>query len=1305
MQIQPLNKHISNPEYSDFIALSRYARWLPDEMRRETWSETVQRYVNFWMDKGLIDSPTSERIYQAIYNKDVMPSMRALMTAGQALDDDNVAGFNCSYLVVDRVEAFDEAMYILMCGTGVGFSCERQYINKLPPLPASLTEVDHTITVEDTRIGWATGFRELMYSLYSGKIPKWDLSKIRPAGAKLKVFGGRASGAEPLSQVMKYAVELFISKYATTSGSLIGDTYHDPVTRAFSSLDVHGLMCMVAKIVVVGGVRRSALISLSNLSDDRMRHAKSGQWWNTNPEYALANNSVSYTEKPNAETFMREWLGLVESKSGERGIFNREAAIKQAAKNGRRDTEKEPGISWDYGTNPCCFTGDMELLTERGYQPFSELAGKDVNIINHNGEITGGKVWSSGVKPIVEVKFEATVSNRNIKCTPDHRFMLVDGTECEAKDLKGKRVMPHFEIKDKFNKDDMLAGFMLGDACLSRLANDTHKGLPSGRLLSGLYSANGSVVANHRVSLKSIDLAQIEAVKAQLAVIGIESNIAVNKPTRTAHKNGTYTSKQSYGLQISRFDSIVRFAAVVSFGQKYKRDALHKLILTRAPKVRTVTPACTAEVFDFTEPKTHWGVVNGCVVHNSEIILRPNQFCNLSEVVVREDDTFNTLLNKIEIATILGTLQSSLTNFRYLSQDWQDNTKEEALLGVSLTGIMDNKMMSDLFSSLPTTLKLLRSHAVNFNREWSAKIGVNVSAAVTCVKPSGCRIGSGVVATDSGVFTLDELQGMDVTTMKTLAGEDIIGFHDNGVAATMKIDFNYGYSETCTINHKWWVVEKRRKSRGKVAGFVPRWVETKDLEVGVDVISHRLGVFDIDRDDIQLLTYEYSHINQVTFKQPQTLTTDLSWLLGYLWGNGSMKSTKGRFHFVDEYRESMDKVRAIFLSEFGISTNIKRCPDGRNAWEIEVASAPLANWFKENGFYKYSDQITHTLNNIPAKVRTSRKHIIAFIAGLIDSDASVGVRKNGSISIDYSCSQDEFTQHLQQICWSVGIGIGRSLNSKGINHQPQGKHVWLMHVSNVHITAESFDTLAEYSYRVAGVGVRPSWSNIGSNVFGLVKGLSLAADQHTYDIEVTGTHSYDAGVLKSHNTVSQLVDSASGTHPRYAPYYIRTVRADQKDPLAQMMKAAGFPCEPDVMQPDKLYVFSFPMKAPDGAVFRDDRNAIEQLELWLMYQRHWCEHKPSITVYVRDHEWLEVGAWVYKHFDEMSGVSFLPHSDHTYQQAPYQEITEEQYHRAVAAMPVGVDWSMLRHFEMDDTTTSSQTLSCTGGSCEIVDIV
>lgn len=1291
---------VSSPEYSTFIALSRYARWIPEIGRRETWGETVQRYINFWLDSGYINREEGKVLYDAIFKFQVMPSMRALMTAGDALNLDNVAGFNCSYLAVDYPQAFDEALYILMCGTGVGFSCERQYINKLPVVGCSLNaplkatylrdissnypgvdydDLSHydsntnTVVVADTKHGWASAARILFIELWNGNYDiKFDTSHLRPAGAKLKTFGGRASGAAPLVSLYQYAKEVF----KAADG------------RKLTGIEVHGLMCMVGKIVTVGGVRRSALISLSNLSDDRMRHAKSGEWYLTNPEFGIANNSVAYTEKPSMETFMREWLALVESKSGERGIFNREAAIKQAAKNGRRETEKEPGVNWDYGTNPCCFTGNMELLTADGYKRFDELSGKDVKIINHNGDVTSGKVWCSGEKGVVEVKFEAAFSSHNTTCTPDHIFMLADGSECQAQYLKGKRVAVKAVIKDTFDKDDILAGFILGD----------------GNLLSGLFSANGSVVGKHRVSLKTTDRQQASDVVNHLAGLGIKAIVVTNKPTLVKWKNGDYVSKESYNVQIQDFWSIVNFAEKVSFVQRYKRDALRKLIVERSPKVRAVKVAGRELVYDFTEPKTHWGVVNGLVVHNSEIILRSKQFCNLSEVVVRPDDNLATLRDKVKIATILGTLQATLTNFRYLSQEWADNTIEEALLGVSMTGIMDNPITSENTRELQATLSMLRNVSIDVNQEWAERLGINYSASTTCCKPSGCRIGSGVVATDSGVFTLDELQGMDVTTMKTLAGEDIIGFHDNGVAATMKIDFSYGYSETCTINHKWWVVEKRRKSGGKVAGFVPRWVETKDLEVGVDVISHQLGVFDIDRDDIQLSTYEYSHINQVTFKQPQTLTTDLSWLLGYLWGNGCMKSTKGRFHFVDEYRESMDKVRAIFLSEFGISTNIKRCSGGRNAWEIEVASVPLTNWFKENGFYKYSDQITHTLNNIPAKVRTSRKHIIAFIAGLIDSDASVRVRKNGSISIIYSCSQDEFTQHLQQICWSVGVGVGRSLNSKGINHQPQGKHVWLMRVSNVHITAESFDILAKYSYRVAGVGVRPSWSNNGSNIFGLVKGLSVAAEQHTYDIEVTGTHSYDAGVLKSHNTVSQLVDSASGIHPRYARHYIRTVRADPKDPLAMMMIEAGFPYEDSVYN-DGLQVFSFPMKASPMAIFRDDRNAIEQLELWLTYQRHWCEHKPSITIYVKDDEWMEVGAWIYKHFDEVSGISFLPHTNHTYQQAPYQEITEEQYHKAVADMPVGVDWSAVSKYEHEDNTKSSQTLACTGGVCEVVDLV
>jgi len=623
-------------DYQKFIALSRYARWLPDENRRETWAETVDRYITNVVPDG---TPEHADLYDAILNLDVMPSMRALMTAGKALSRDNTAGYNCSYLPVDDPKSFDEAMFILLCGTGVGFSVERQYVNKLPEVPDQLFESETTIVVKDSKEGWAKSYRQLLSLLWAGEVPQWDVSKVRPAGAKLNTFGGRASGPDPLVELFKFTIE----KFRGATG------------RKLSSLECHDIMCKIGEIVVVGGVRRSAMISLSNLSDDRMRHAKSGQWWNTDPQRALSNNSVAYTDTPDAESFMREWLALVESKSGERGIFNRVAAQKQAAKNGRRD------LDFEFGTNPC-----------------------------------------------------------------------------------------------------------------------------------------------------------------------------------------------------------------------------------------------------------------------SEIILRPYQFCNLTEAVCRADDTLDDLKEKVRLATILGTIQSTLTHFPYLRKVWKDNTEAERLLGVSLTGIMDNFILNQNVTDLPDILQELRQVAIETNAEWADKLGVPPSTAITCVKPSG--------------------------------------------------------------------------------------------------------------------------------------------------------------------------------------------------------------------------------------------------------------------------------------------------------------------------------------------------------------------------------------------TVSQLVDSASGIHARHSEYYIRTVRGDNKDPLTQFMIANGIPNEPCAMKPDTTTVFSFPVKSPDGAVTRNDMTAIEQLELWLTYQREWCEHKPSVTVTVRDHEWIEVGAWVYKHFDEVSGISFLPHSDHSYKQAPYQEIGELEYLDMVEIMPSNIDWSGLSEFEKEDATKGSQTLACTGGTCEIVDV-
>jgi ribonucleoside-diphosphate reductase alpha chain len=624
-------------DYQKFIAISRYARWMDDAGRRETWEETVSRYVNYITEKVKGQLPKTE-MFDAIHNLEVMPSMRALMTAGSALERDNTAGYNCSYLPIDDPKAFDEAMYILLCGTGVGFSVERQYVNQLPEIPQSIEDVDTVINVQDSKEGWAKALRKLIGHLYMGEAPSWDTSKVRPAGARLKVFGGRASGPAPLIDLFTFTTSLFKHNAG----------------RKLSSYDCHNLMCKVGEVVVSGGVRRSAMISLSNLSDGRMRHAKSGQWWETAPQMALSNNSVCYTDKPDGETFLREWTSLVESKSGERGIFNRISAKEQAKKFGRRDADHE------FGTNPC-----------------------------------------------------------------------------------------------------------------------------------------------------------------------------------------------------------------------------------------------------------------------SEIILRPYQFCNLTEVVIREKDKFDDFKRKVRLATILGTAQSTLTKFPYLRKIWQRNTEEERLLGVSLTGIMDNELTSGRKHGLDKTLEKLREIAVETNKEWSAIFAIPQSTAITCVKPSG--------------------------------------------------------------------------------------------------------------------------------------------------------------------------------------------------------------------------------------------------------------------------------------------------------------------------------------------------------------------------------------------TVSQLVDSSSGIHPRHSSYYIRTVRGDNKDPLTNFMVDSGIPSEPDVMKPDTQTVFSFPMKSPKKSVKRDDMTAIQQLQTWLTYQRHWCEHKPSVTVSVRDDEWMEVGAFVFKHFDEMSGVSFLPHSDHTYQQAPYQDCTEAVYNEFSGKFG-NIDWKSFINYEKEDNTKSSQTFACSGDSCEIVDI-
>ena len=647
-------------EYQQFIHLSRYARWDYEKERRETWYETVERYFDFFTkhlkETCEFDLDNGERVEleKAVKELKVMPSMRCLMTAGPALEKENVAGYNCSYVKIDNLRSFDEILYVLMNGTGVGFSVEEEYCNKLPQVPDELYETETTIVVADSKLGWARALKELISLLYGGHIPKWDITKVRAAGEPLKTFGGRASGPEPLIDLFKFTVS----------------TIKNALGRKLKPVECHDIVCKIAEIVVVGGVRRSALISLSNLNDREMRFAKHGEWYKDNVQRALANNSVNYKEKPDVGTFMREWLSLYDSKSGERGIY-------------------------------------------------SSLASK------------------------------THVS----------------------------------ELNNKEKEEDGQGGFV-------------------------------------------------------------------------------------------------------------RRR----------------------------EPRDDFGT-NPC----SEIILRSREFCNLSECVIRRWDTPESLSKKVRTATILGTFQSTLTNFRYLTKEWEKNCAEERLLGVSLTGILDNPHTNGKKKGLENLLEDLRKVAYETNKEWADKLGIKRSAAITCVKPSG--------------------------------------------------------------------------------------------------------------------------------------------------------------------------------------------------------------------------------------------------------------------------------------------------------------------------------------------------------------------------------------------TVSQLVDSASGIHARHNPYYIRTVRADNKDPLCKMMKDAGFPNEPDVTKPKHTTVFSWPMESPKDAVCRKDMTAVEQLQLWTKYQEHWCEHKPSVTVSVKEHEWFDVGAWVWNNFDSISGISFLPFSEHTYRQAPYQDCTKKEYDELFAKIPQDVDWSKLSNYEQKDYTVASQELACSAdGGCEIVDL-
>lgn len=952
--------------YQQFIFKSRYARYLPDKQRREHWPETVRRYIDFMSDHVLkkhghsVSIELQNELFDAIHNLEIMPSMRAMMTAGKALERDNVAGYNCAFMPIDDPKAFDEAMFILMCGTGVGFSVERQYINQLPEIPDRLFESDTVIHVKDSKEGWAKALRQIIAILYSGEIAKWDVSKLRPAGAPLKTFGGRSSGPDPLVDLFRFIVRIF----------------RNAVGRRLTSLECHDIMCKIGEVVVVGGVRRSAMISLSNLSDDRMRNCKSGAWWEANVQRALSNNSAVYTERPDIGLFMKEWLSLYESKSGERGMFNREASRSAARKSGRRDVE------WEFGTNPCseiilrpyqfCVAPNTPLITTDGIFNISSLVDKKVNIWN-------GKEWT-------EVTVRKTGSNQrlmrvhlsdgsHLDCTPDHRWSVKDRFQNTWHEVQTKDLMTFSKYSVQVEPanvdspnggmripDAYTLGFAVGDGCVYKdhvlidlhgekdwdcpvegvrhkpqinyggtstyvrcnatkvvnpdlvkeLKNDEtswikHLGKWSrqtvAEFIAGLADADGSETDTGGIRIYVNGYEKGRAIQLVLAKHGIRCSVNLHQKEGTP-TNLSVRKRDSWYVQITNCAGIPCHRLDVSQGHEPVNKGKYQ-------NIRLVEEIDGLhDTYCFNEPKEHKGMFGNVLTYQ----------CNLTEVVVRADDTVESLERKVRLATIMGTFQSTLTHFPYLRKIWNKNTEEERLLGVSITGIYDHKILNNWKDkSLPERLEKLRMAAIETNKQMADLLGIPQSTAITCVKPSG--------------------------------------------------------------------------------------------------------------------------------------------------------------------------------------------------------------------------------------------------------------------------------------------------------------------------------------------------------------------------------------------TVSQLVDAASGIHPRHDHYYFRRVRSDMKDPLTKYLVEAGISAEPDVTKPDSTMVFTFPKKAPSHALTRNEVTSIDHLNLWLLYQRHWCEHKPSVTINVKEEDWVKVGAWVYENFDELSGVSFLPYDGGTYRQAPYETVTKEEYDILLAKTPQKIEWDELKEFE--DMVEGVQTLACSSGSCEI----
>jgi ribonucleotide reductase, class II len=1384
--------------YQNFIAVSRYARWLDDENRRETWPETVQRYIEF-MRRHLSENynydpkdPIFAEVRDAAVALDIVPSMRAIMTAGEALERNPLASYNCSFVAVNDPRVFDEAMYVLMNGTGLGFSVEQKYTDQLPVVPESLEDSNEVIVVGDSKEGWAKAYRSLIGELYNGRILKWDVSGVRPSGARLKTFGGRASGPQPLVDLFNFTI----------------NTFKNAAGRRLHPIECHDIMCKVGDIVVVGGVRRSALISLSDLDDFAMAKAKSGTWWENNGQRALANNSASYYERPSSAQFLREWRNLIESQSGERGIFNLAGARKHAERSGRNGEKLQ-------GTNPCV-TADTWVMTTEGPRRVADLVGAPFDAVVDGKPFAtfSNGFFSTGVKDVLLL---TTRDGHSLRLTANHKVMTDSGWVEAGSLTAGQQVVLHDHLNSSWGgrgteDEGYVLGHLVGDGTftpkgqpfLSVWSTDEGsadtmdyiwgivKGLGvrsdnvgwrsvsksdamrcGGKGLKALAESYGIVWGNKTITdeveeassafyvgflrglfdtdghiegestgggvsvrLSQADRGLLEAAQRMLLRLGIRSVI------RGMHdgdhvfgaRNGypDYQSQPSYrliiaGAQAARFMDLIGFKNPRKATEWGEKTAVMKRGFYSKPFVTTVESIVAdgkEEVFDVTVADVHAFDANGLYVHNcGEILLRDMGLCNLSEVIIRDTDSVDDVKRKVRLASIVGTWQSTLTDFPYLRSGWKANAEEERLLGVSLTGIYGNKKFNNPDDEgLPKRLQALRKIAREANVAEAEKVGINPSVAVTTVKPSGCRPWDGLTTTDKGILTLEEmfsasghvegeswcafdgyeaLQSVDGTKRSRLSKT-----FDNGKAEVFSVNMHYGLSVESTEEHPWFV-SRRNIAPGKYED-VNDWVETKNLREG-DILEIAVGVYQSTHEQ----EFKPMNLRSVSMRgdaadiiQPTAMTPDIAWMLGYLWGDGSLSESKYRIRWIDENIEHLEKANRVLKENFGISGSIHKASQHRKAFTLEVGNKTLWHWLMVNGVTKY-DRDSDGLALIPEVVRrSSTQSVVAFLAGLLDSDGWVGANEKEN-RVTFTGADERFMKHIQDVALAVGIVLGRSHNTGGESFQTE-RSMYLMAMAP-ESTRQATDFLRDHSVKIARrEDTSLPWpcerGSSKTRTLGKVQSVESIGFKETFDVEVEDTHWFYAGAVKSHNTVSQLALVSSGIHPWHSEYYIRTVRGANNDPLTQLMKDAGVPNEPDFMKPEKSTVFSFPTKAPEGAVTRKQISALDHLRLYAIYRDNYTDHNVSITVSVKESEWVSVGAWVYENWDIVGGVSFLPYSDHTYQQSPYQDCTEEEYEAAMATFPKEVRFADLAFYETEDGTTGNQTLACAAGNCEVVDI-